>query len=113
MFVLFYCLLIKQHSRSIQLRYYFLFTILDKLMLINLVFFADRPVASAFVCHSFGIFFLYLVQGAINLVGSPVGCRSHDDNTLEGLNMGSYLKRQTVTEEEPDCNKEPEDVNST
>lgn len=73
----------------------------------------DRPVASAFVCHSFGIFFLYLVQGAINLVGSPVGCRSHDDNTLEGLNMGSYLKRQTVTEEEPDCNKEPEDVNST
>lgn len=58
-------------------------------------FFADMPLASALVSHSVGIASLYLLQGAINLVGSPAGCRIHHPDKLEGLDMGSYLTRKS------------------
>ena len=42
-----------------------------------------------------GIASLYLLQGAINLVGSPAGCRIHHPDKFEGLDMGSYLMRKS------------------
>ena len=65
---------------------------------INLMsIFLDVPITSALVCHFVGIIGLYLLQGTINLIGSPAGCRIHHDNKLEGLDMGSYLKRESET----------------
>ena len=63
---------------------------------INLMsIFSDEPITSALVCHFVGIVGLYLLQGTINLISSPAGCRIHHDNKLEGLDMGSYLKRES------------------
>ena len=45
--------------------------------------------------HSVGIASLYLLQGAINLIGSPAGCRVHHPDKLEGLDMGHYLTRES------------------
>ena len=59
------------------------------------LFIADKPITSALVCHFVGTVGLYLLQGIINLIGSPAGCRVHHDNKLEGLDMGSYLKRES------------------
>ena len=59
------------------------------------LFIADKPITSALVCHFVGTVGLYLLQGTINLIGSPAGCRVHHDNKLEGLDMGSYLKRES------------------
>ena len=65
---------------------------------INLMsIFSDEPIASASVCHFVGTVGLYLLQGTINLIGSPAGCRIYHDNKLEGLDMGSYLKRESET----------------
>lgn len=63
-------------------------------LLEDIYLFPDMPLASALVSHSVGIASLYLLQGAINLVGSPAGCRIHHPDKLEGLDMGSYLTRE-------------------
>ena len=60
-----------------------------------LPFITDKPITSALLCHFVGIAGLYLFQGTINLIGSPAGCSVHHDNKLEGLDMGSYLKRES------------------
>ena len=57
--------------------------------------FSDEPIASALVCHFVGFAGLYLLQGTVNLIGSPAGSRIHHGNKLEGLDMGSYLKRES------------------
>jgi len=60
----------------------------------DIYLFPDQPTASALVCHFVGISLLYLLQGTVNLIGFPAGCRIHHDKMLEGLDMGSYLKRE-------------------
>ena len=57
--------------------------------------FVDKQITSALVCHFVGIAGLYMLQETINLIGSPAGCRIHHGNKLEGLDMGSYLKRES------------------
>ena len=55
--------------------------------------FSDHPVISVLVCHFAGIVALYLLQASVNLIGSPLGCRVHGSETLEGFDMGSYIEK--------------------
>lgn len=54
---------------------------------------SDCPTASASVGHFAGIIVLYLLQGGLNLVSPPATCRIPNNEILEGLDLGNYLKR--------------------
>ena len=47
------------------------------------------------------------------MIASPVGCRSLNNEMLDGLDMGSYLKRQGDREVTPEANEKAEDKNCT
>lgn len=81
--------------------------------LIDICILPDKPVASALLCHLVGIVCLYLLRGFFNLIASPVGCRSLNNEMLDGLDMGSYLKRQGDREVTPEPNEKAEDKNCT
>ena len=57
-----------------------------------LSFLSDCPTASALVGHFGGIIILYLLQGGLNLVSPPATCRIPNNEILEGLDLGYYLK---------------------
>lgn len=83
------------------------------MMVVNISYLSDKPVASALLCHLVGILCLYLLGGFFNLIASPVGCRSLNNEMLDGLDMGSYLKRQGDREVTPEPNEKVEDKNCT
>ena len=59
---------------------------------------SDQPTASALVGHFAGIAVLYLLQASLNLIGPPATCRILDDEKLEGLDLGNYLKTRPQEE---------------
>lgn len=67
-------------------------------MLSVLSLLSDCPTASALVGHFAGIAVLYLLQGGLNLVSPPATCRIPNNEILEGLDLGYYLKRKSEKE---------------
>ena len=61
-------------------------------------FLSDYPTASALVSHFAGIIVLYLLQGGLNLVSPPATCRIPNNEILEGLDLGYYLKSGSENE---------------
>lgn len=66
--------------------------------LMDIYLLPDCPTASALVGHFAGIIVLYLLQGCLNLVSPPATCRIPNNEILEGLDLGYYLKRKSEKE---------------
>ncbi len=60
---------------------------------------SDQPTASALVGHFAGIVVLYLLQASLNLISPPVTCRIPNNEMLEGLDLGNYLRRESENED--------------
>lgn len=79
-------------------RWYFFARPVLNFMFSVLSFLSDCPTASALVGHFAGIIVLYLLQGCLNLVSPPATCRIPNNEILEGLDLGYYLKRKSEKE---------------
>ncbi|XP_020914224.1 uncharacterized protein LOC110251820 [Exaiptasia diaphana] len=53
-----------------------------------------NPAPKTIITHFLTLLMMYFGQAAYNLIGSPIGCRTHDTESFEGFSMGSFLKTQ-------------------